>query len=80
MTIDTSKSAPATSARTGAGTVGGLALAPARRQGDRLALTAPGRVVPIYQTNSPEGCEYILAHAAMATTPRACAGRTSRAA
>ena len=106
--------AVATDADTGAGTVGGLALAAARREGD--ALTAPGSapisypelgravrdiagglaalgiargdhvailagtrpewtladlgalcagatVVPIYQTNSPEECEYILAHA-----------------
>ncbi|MGZ8647950.1 MAG: AMP-binding protein, partial [Solirubrobacteraceae bacterium] len=113
MTIDTSHTAPAINAHTGAGTVGGLALAAARRQG--AALTAPGwapisypelgvavrdiagglaalgiergdhvailagtrpewtladlgalcagaTVVPIYQTNSPEECEYILAH------------------
>jgi long-chain acyl-CoA synthetase len=116
MTIEpvTNPTATATDRDTGAGTVGGLALAAARRQGD--ALTAPGwapisypelgravrdiagglaalgiergdhvailagtrpewtladlgalcagaTVVPIYQTNSPEECEYILAHA-----------------
>jgi long-chain acyl-CoA synthetase len=109
-----SPATPVPAVRIGAGTVGGLALAAAGRDGD--ALTAPGRapisypqlgcairdvagglaalgiergdhvailagtrpewtladlgalcagatVVPIYQTNSPEECEYILAHA-----------------
>lgn len=115
MTIESIPTPAATDINTGAGTVGGLALAAARRhEGD--ALTAPGwapisyaelgraardiagglaalgiergdhvailagtrpewtladlgalcagaTVVPIYQTNSPEECEYILAHA-----------------
>ena len=114
MTTESVPNPTVTDHRTGAGTVGGLALAAARRQGD--ALTVPGRapisypelgravrdiagglaalgiergdhvailagtrpewtladlgalcagatVVPIYQTNSPEECEYILAHA-----------------
>ena len=114
MTIESVGNPTTTDRDTGAGTVGGLALAAARRQGD--ALTAPGlapisypelgravrdiagglaalgiergdhvailagtrpewtladlgtlcagaTVVPIYQTNSPEECEYILAHA-----------------
>jgi long-chain acyl-CoA synthetase len=113
-TIDSATDPTATHRPTGASTVGGLALAAARRQGDALA--APGRpptsypelgravrdiagglaalgiergdhvailagtrpewtladlgalcagatVVPIYQTNSPEECEYVLAHA-----------------